>query len=160
MGSPPAKKVLLTSNGDEISQSIAFSLAQRGCRLVLMGKESCLRGIVQKITGPLEGAVAPVEVVDVDMEDEREGTFDEAVEKACNILGNLDAFVHCYTYEETAKKQVVEAAPLGRWLDVKNDLASSSVMYLISDGSRYMTGTTIFVDGAESLTRPRMPSFM
>ncbi|XP_009344937.2 levodione reductase-like [Pyrus x bretschneideri] len=268
MGSPPAKKVLLTSNGDEISESIAFSLVQRGCRLVLMGKESCLRGSVQKITGSLEGAVAPVEVVDVDIEDEREGTFDEAVEKACNILGNLDAFVHCYAYEgkmqdqlqlaegefkkilkinfmsawfllnavgrrmrdhksggsivfltsiigaerglypgaaaysacsaglqqlartsaleigryqirvnaiarglhlqdefpisvgiERAKKQVMEAAPLGRWLDVKNDLAST-VIYLISDDSRYMTGTTIFVDGAQSLTRPRMRSFM
>ncbi|XP_068334848.1 uncharacterized protein [Pyrus communis] len=82
MGSPPAKKVLITSNGDEISQSIAFSLAQRGCR-----------------TASLEGEVAPVEMVDVDMEDEREGAFDEAVEKACNILGNLDAFVHCYSYE-------------------------------------------------------------
>lgn len=46
--------------------------------------------------------MAPVEVVDVDMEDEREGTFEEAVEKACNILGNLDAFVHCYTYEGTS----------------------------------------------------------
>ncbi|KAB2614131.1 carbonyl reductase family member 4-like [Pyrus ussuriensis x Pyrus communis] len=99
MGSPPAKKVLITSNGDEISQSIAFSLAQRGCRLVLMGKESFLRRFVQKITASLEGEVAPVEMVDVDVEDEREGAFDEAVEKACNILGNLDAFVHCYSYE-------------------------------------------------------------
>lgn len=69
-------------------------------RLVLMGKESCLRSIQQKIKGSLEGVV-PVEVVDVDMEDEREGAFDEAVDKACHILGNLDAFVHCYTYEGT-----------------------------------------------------------
>lgn len=65
-----------------------------------MGKESCLRSIQQKIKGSLEGVV-PVEVVDVDMEDEREGAFDEAVDKACHILGNLDAFVHCYTYEGT-----------------------------------------------------------
>lgn len=43
--------------------------------------------------------VEAVEVVGVDMEDEREATFDEAVNKACRILGNLDAFVHCYTYE-------------------------------------------------------------
>ncbi|CAL9014853.1 hypothetical protein PRUPE_3G308300 [Prunus persica] len=267
MGTSPGKKVLLTSNGDAISHNIAFSLAQRGCRLVLMGKESCLRSIQQKIKGSLEGVV-PVEVVDVDMEDEREGAFDEAVDKACHILGNLDAFVHCYTYEgkmqehlelaedefkkimkrnfmsawfllnavgrrmrdyksggsiifltsiigaergiypgaaaysacsaavqqlartsaleigryqirvnaiarglhledeypmfvgmERAKKLVKEAAPLERWLDVKNDLAST-VIYLISDGSKYMTGTTIFVDGAQSLTRPRMRSYM
>jgi NAD(P)-dependent dehydrogenase (short-subunit alcohol dehydrogenase family) len=61
--------------------------------------------------------------------------------------------------KERAEKLVKEAAPLERWLDVKNDLAST-VTYLISDGSRYMTGTTIFVDGAQSLTRPRLRSFM
>lgn len=61
--------------------------------------------------------------------------------------------------KEKATKSVGEAAPLQRWLDVKNDLAST-VIYLISDGSCYMTGTTIFVDGAQSLTRPRMRSFM
>lgn len=61
--------------------------------------------------------------------------------------------------KERAKKLVKDAAPLGRWLDVKDDLAST-VIYLISDGSRYMTGTTIFVDGAQSLVRPRMRSYM
>jgi enoyl-[acyl-carrier-protein] reductase (NADH) len=60
---------------------------------------------------------------------------------------------------ERAEKLVKEAAPLERWLDVKNDLAST-VIYLISDGSMYMTGTTIYVDGAQSITRPRMRSFM
>lgn len=61
--------------------------------------------------------------------------------------------------KERAEKFVKDAAPLERWLDVKNDLAST-VIYLISDGSRYMTGTTIYVDGAQSITRPRMRSFM
>lgn len=61
--------------------------------------------------------------------------------------------------KERAEKQVKDAAPLERWLDVKDDLAST-VIYLISDGSRYMTGTTIFVDGAQSLVRPRMRSYM
>ncbi|KAF5961541.1 hypothetical protein HYC85_002750 [Camellia sinensis] len=61
--------------------------------------------------------------------------------------------------KERAEKLVKEAAPLSRWLDVKNDLAST-VIYLISDGSRYMTGSTIFVDGAQSIVRPRMRSFM
>lgn len=60
---------------------------------------------------------------------------------------------------DRAEKLVKEAAPLERWLDPKNDLAST-VIYLISDGSRYMTGTTIYVDGAQSITRPRMRSFM
>ncbi|KAG2710634.1 hypothetical protein I3760_04G037400 [Carya illinoinensis] len=262
-----AKTVLLTSNGDEVSENIAFRLAKQGCRLVLMGNESCLRRIAEKINGSLKGVV-PVEVVGADMEDDREGAFEEAVDKGCMILGKLDAFVHCYTYEgkmqeplelkedefkrivrinfmapwfllkavgrrmrdyksgssivfltsiigaerglypgaaayasclaglkqlvrasaleigryqirvnaiarglhiqdefpvsvgkERAEKLVNNAAPMKRWLDAKNDLAST-VIYLISDGSRYMTGTTIFVDGAQSLTRPRMRSYM
>ncbi|KAL9454413.1 hypothetical protein AB3S75_009910 [Citrus x aurantiifolia] len=262
-----AKRVLLTSDGDEISKNIAFHLAKRGCRLVLVGNERRLSSVAEKMMGSLKGG-QPVEVVGLDMEEDREGAFDEAVDKACQILGNLDAFVHCYTYEgkmqdplqvgedefkklvninfvapwfllkavgrrmkeskaggsivfltsiigaerglypgaaaygacaasihqlvrtaameigkhkirvngiarglhlqdeypiavgqERAVKLVKEAAPLHRWLDVKNDLAST-VIYLISDGSRYMTGTTIYVDGAQSITRPRMRSYM
>ncbi|KAF9663542.1 hypothetical protein SADUNF_Sadunf17G0062200 [Salix dunnii] len=262
-----AYKVLLTSNGDGISQNIAFHLVKQGCRLVLMGNEEGLRSIGEKITGAIEGAL-PVEAVEMDMEEEREASFDEAVDKACRILGNLDAFVHCYTYEgkiqepllvtesefkktvkinfmspwfllkavgkkmrdynsggsivfltsiigaerglyqgaaaygscsagihqvvrlsalemgrykirvnaiarglhledayplsegkERAEKLVKEVVPMQRWLDVKKDIAST-VIYLISDGSRYMTGTTIFLDGGQSLTRPRMRSYM
>ncbi|EOY02842.1 NAD(P)-binding Rossmann-fold superfamily protein isoform 1 [Theobroma cacao] len=262
-----AKKVLLTSNGDEISMNIALHLAKRGCRLVLMGNECCLRSVKDNIMDSTNSAV-PVEVVGLDMEDEREGAFDEAVDKAWKVLGSLDALVHCYAFEgkmqdhlqlaeeefrkivkinfmaawfllkavgrrmrdyktggsivflttilsaerglyqgaaaygsclagvqqlarvsaleigkykirvnaiarglhlqdefpmsvgkDRAEKLVKEAMPLHRWLDVKNDLAST-VIYLISDGSRYMTGTTIFVDGAQSLVRPRMRSYM
>ncbi|XP_030515617.2 3-oxoacyl-[acyl-carrier-protein] reductase FabG [Rhodamnia argentea] len=262
-----AKRVLLTSNGDEISVNVALHLAKRGCRLVLMGDEKGLRSVRERIVGSLDGAAA-VEVVGLDMEEEREGAFEEAVDKACNVLGGLDAFVHCYTYEgkmqdplqlaeeefkkiirtnflsawfllktvgvklrdgrrggsivfltsmigserglypgaaaygsclagvqqlvrtcamdmgkhkirvnaiarglhledeypksmgtDRAKTLVKDAAPLHRWLNAKNDLAST-VIYLISDGSCYMTGTTIFVDGGQSLVRPRMRSYM
>ncbi|KAE8718185.1 squamosa promoter-binding-like protein 13A-like [Hibiscus syriacus] len=264
-----AKRVLVTSNGDEISVNIALHLARRGCRLVLMGDEGCLRKVKEKITEPTEGAAAAtVAVVGLDMEDGREGGFDEAVDKAWNAFGHLDALVNCYAYQgkiqdhlelrgeelekiirinftaamfllnavakrmrdrksggsivfmttilgaerglhrgaaaygsclaavqqltrlsaleigkhkirvnaiarglhledeylmwegkETAEKLVKDAVPLKRWLEIKHDLAST-VVYLISDGSRYMTGTTVFVDGAQSLTRPRMRSFM
>ncbi|KAJ4749008.1 NAD(P)-binding Rossmann-fold superfamily protein [Rhynchospora pubera] len=58
-----------------------------------------------------------------------------------------------------AEKLTGDVMPLQRWLDPKNDLAST-VLYLIGDESRYMTGTTIFVDGAQSIVRPRMRSFM
>lgn len=61
--------------------------------------------------------------------------------------------------KERAEKLVKESAPLNRWLDVRNDLAST-VIYLVSDGSCYMTGTTIFVDGAQSIVRPRMRAYM
>ncbi|KAL3813847.1 hypothetical protein ACJIZ3_015115 [Penstemon smallii] len=91
----PGKKVLLTSNGDEISLNIAHHLAQRGCRLVLMGNEDQLRSAVEKIRGSLNGVVT----VGLDMEEERESAFDEAVEKAKGILGTFDAFVNCYSYE-------------------------------------------------------------
>lgn len=60
---------------------------------------------------------------------------------------------------EKAEKATAEVMPLRRWLDPKNDLAST-VLYLVSDDSRYMTGTAIFVDGAQSLVRPRMRSFI
>ncbi|KAA3455875.1 putative oxidoreductase YohF-like [Gossypium australe] len=262
-----AKKVLLTSNGDEISVNIALHLAKRGCRLVLMGNEWCLRNVREKLMESTNGVV-PMEVVGLDMEAEREGAFDEAVDKAWNVFGHLDALLNCYAYEgkmqdhlelgeeelkriikvnfmavlllqkavakrmrdhktggsivfvttilgaerglhqgaaaygsclaavqqlarlsalengkhkirvnaiarglqledeyplwvgkERAEKRVKEAAPLHRWLDAKNDLAST-VIYLISDGSRFMTGTTIFVDGAQSLTRPRLRSYL
>ncbi|EPS68537.1 short-chain alcohol dehydrogenase, partial [Genlisea aurea] len=49
-----------------------------------------------------------------------------------------------------AEELVGVANPLQRWLDVGSDLAST-VTYLISDDSRYMTGSTIFVDGGQSL---------
>lgn len=61
--------------------------------------------------------------------------------------------------KEKAERATKEVMPLMRWLDAKNDLAST-VIYLVSDDSRYMTGTTIFVDGTQSLVRPRMRSFM
>ncbi|XP_010249073.1 PREDICTED: uncharacterized protein LOC104591764 [Nelumbo nucifera] len=263
----PVKKVLLTSNGDEISQNIAYHLVNRGCRVVLMGEENCLRNVAQEISASLKRN-DKIEVVAVDMEDDKEVSFDQAVDKAWRILGNFDAFVHCYTYEgkmqdslhlvedefkkivkinftapwflakavekrmrdfksggsiifltsiigaerglyqgataygsclagvqqlvrlsalemgkyqirvnaiarglhlqdeyplsvgkEKAEKLSDKVMPLSRWLDVKNDLAST-VIYLISDESRYMTGTTIFVDGAQSLVRPRMRSYM
>ncbi|XP_047311367.1 3-oxoacyl-[acyl-carrier-protein] reductase FabG [Impatiens glandulifera] len=261
------KNVLLTSNGDEISVNIAHHLAKRGCRLVLMGDEGTLRKAAAKISGMLNGE-SMIEVVGLDMEDEKETVFDAAVEKAWKLLGNLDSLVHSYSYEgkmqdplnlnegefrkivkinfmaawylmkgvgkrmkegkkggsivflttilgaerglypgsaaygaclagvqqltrscamemgkhqirvnaiarglhiedeypksegrERAEKLTAEVNPLKRWLDVKDDVAST-VIYLISDGSRYMTGTSIFVDGAQSLVRPRMRSYM
>ncbi|KAK9061653.1 hypothetical protein SSX86_018836 [Deinandra increscens subsp. villosa] len=261
-----AKKVLLTVNGDEVSRNIAYHLAKRGCRLVLVGNENIIKELSVAITSDLKGVA--IEIVGLDMEDEREAVFDEAVEKTWNILGKVDALVNCYTYEgkmqdpleisevefkktvrinfmaawylmksvakrmrdyktggsivfmtsiigaergiypgaaafgaclggvhqlvrtsaleigkhqirvnaiarglhiddefpvsvgkDRAQKLVKDAAPLNRWLDPKNDLAST-VIYLVSDDSRYMTGTTIYVDGAQSVVRPRMRAYM
>lgn len=56
---------------------------------------------------------------------------------------------------DVAQKLTKEVMPLHRWLDPKKDLAST-VIYLVSDESSYMTGTTIYVDGAQSIVRPRM----
>jgi NAD(P)-dependent dehydrogenase (short-subunit alcohol dehydrogenase family) len=61
--------------------------------------------------------------------------------------------------EEKAERSTREVMPLRRWLDPEKDLAST-VLYLVSDDSRFMTGTTIYVDGAQSIVRPRMRSFM
>ncbi|XP_044945962.1 2-(S)-hydroxypropyl-CoM dehydrogenase-like [Hordeum vulgare subsp. vulgare] len=61
--------------------------------------------------------------------------------------------------EEKAEKATGEVMPLRRWLDPAKDLAST-VLYLVGDESRFMTGTTIYVDGAQSIVRPRMRSFL
>ena len=71
-------------------------------RLVLMGNESALRKIAEEIMGSIKGA-APVEVVGMDMEEEKESVFDEAVGRATMWLGKLDALVHCYSYEGLSK---------------------------------------------------------
>ncbi|KAK1319738.1 Zerumbone synthase [Acorus calamus] len=295
------KRVLMTSNGDEISKGVAFHLAKCGCRLVLAGDEASLRTVAREIMSSLNG-ISPIEVIGLDMEDDKESVFDEAVDRAWKRLGSLDAFVNCYLYEgdiqdllhvsedemkktvkinfmaawfllkaiatrmrdcktggsivfltsligaerglypgaaafgsclagieqlvraesrkilmedfvlfsmsieswyntnmkskdweeetsalevgkhkirvngvarglhindkyplsvgkERAESHMKDVMPLQRWLDPKNDVAST-VIYLISDDSRYMTGTTIFVDGAQSIVRPRMRSYM
>lgn len=64
-----------------------------------MGDERGLRDIIGDRFIGSKDVSGKVEVVDLDMEDEREAAFEEAVDKACNLLGNLDAFVNCYTYE-------------------------------------------------------------
>lgn len=61
--------------------------------------------------------------------------------------------------KEKAEKFTAGVMPLLRWLDPKNDLAST-VIYLVGDDSQYMTGTAIFVDGAQSIVRPRIRSFI
>lgn len=124
------KRVLVTSNGDEISSNIAFHLAKRGCRfvflflliwfpeicfsstiliflnirLVLMGDATALPRIAEKIMGSL-GSAGAVEVVALDMEEDKESVFDEAVGRASMLLGKLDAFVHCYSYEGMFKSE-------------------------------------------------------
>lgn len=60
---------------------------------------------------------------------------------------------------DRAEKLVKDAAPLGQWLNPEKDIYST-VIYLISDGSCFMTGTNVMVDGAQSLMRPRLKSYM
>ncbi|MQM19942.1 hypothetical protein Taro_052954 [Colocasia esculenta] len=61
--------------------------------------------------------------------------------------------------KEKAKSSTERVMPLLRWLDPENDLAST-VIYLVGEDSRYMTGTAIFVDGGQSIVRPRLRSYM
>ncbi|MBA0630502.1 hypothetical protein Godav_002593, partial [Gossypium davidsonii] len=85
-----AKNVLITSDGDEISVNIALHLAKRGCR-----------SAKQKIMDSIMNVVVPepVAVVGLDMDDEREGAFVNAVDKAWRAFGHLDALVNCHAYE-------------------------------------------------------------
>nr|XP_010926845.1 uncharacterized protein LOC105049008 isoform X1 [Elaeis guineensis] len=260
-------RILLTSDGDEISKGIIYYLANSGCKLVLMGDENRLREMVGEIVSLLKGT-NQLEVVGLNMEEDKEATFDEAVDTAWTLLGRVDGFVNCYSYEgkmqeclhmteqeyqktikinlmapwfllkavskrmrdsksggsivfltqiigaerglypgavaygsslaavqqlvrlsameigkykirvnaiarglhlgdeyplsvgkEKAENSTKDVMPLLRWLNPKNDLAST-VLYLVGDESCYMTGTTIYVDGAQSIVRPRMRSYM
>lgn len=95
-----------------------------------MGNEEQLRAAAQKIKGSLNGVV-PMEVVGLDMEDEREGAFDEAVEKARRLLGGLDALVNCYSYEgqfatlslslSNLWKLFISPPEIGNWMHVFDD---------------------------------------
>ncbi|URE40317.1 short chain dehydrogenase [Musa troglodytarum] len=209
------KRVLLTSAGDDISKGIAFRLAKAGCRLVLMGDKNQLQKMVGDMASSLK-EVNAFKIVGLNMEEDLEAVFDEAVDLAWKLLGTLDAFVNCCAYEgterglypgaaaygsslagvqqlvrlsaleigkhkirvnavarglqlddeyplamgkEKAEKSTADIMPLLRWLDPKNDVGST-VMYLVGDDSCYMTGTTIFVDGAQSIVRPRMRAYM
>ncbi|CAN6308486.1 unnamed protein product [Urochloa humidicola] len=80
------------------------------------------------------------------------------VNAACHGLHLQDKFPTSVG-KEKAEKATTEVMPLRRWLDPEKDLASM-VLYLVGDESRYMTGTTIFVDGGQSIVRPRMRSYM
>lgn len=48
--------------------------------------------------GSLKG-ISRVEVLGLNMEDDKEASFDEAVDRAWKLLGSVDAFVNCYVYE-------------------------------------------------------------
>ncbi|CAN6464746.1 unnamed protein product [Victoria cruziana] len=63
------------------------------------------------------------------------------------------------TEKEKEGKTAKDLMPLQRWLNTEKDLGST-VLYLISDDSRYMTGSINFVDGGQSIVRPRMRSFI
>lgn len=69
-----------------------------------MGDATSLQIIAQNITDSLfpNGVSVSdpvVHVVGLDMEDQNESTFHDAVDNACRILGKLDSFVNCYSYE-------------------------------------------------------------
>ncbi|CAA6664050.1 unnamed protein product [Spirodela intermedia] len=236
------KRVLVTSNGDLISKGIAFHLVKCGCRVVLMGDPVSLRNIAEEINNSLK-VHDSVEVVGLEMREDKEAIFDQSVDKAWKLLDHWILLLTATTMKDEFKKMVKvnfmaawyllkavskrmrdsksggsivfvssilvqnggytqgllymlhvwapcsslvrasamelgkhqirvngiargenrevdqEVMPLLRWLDPLNDLAST-VIYLVSDGSRFMTGTTIFVDGAQSIVRPRMRSYM
>jgi len=271
------KKVLLTSNGDEVSFNLALNLVKNGCRLVVAGNASqlfrnaaeSLMNCVAVDEGSDRKTEKVVQVVEMDLNgNASEAIVDEAVDRAWHLLGQIDALVNCYAYEgditppldlteeeldkilrdnlkvtwlvckaagkrmrdygiggsfilltsiigterglypgsaaygsclagvnhlsralamelgkykirvnavarglhksdafiktvseEKQQKSVKDIVPLQRWLDVQNDL-TSMVSYLVSDDSSFTTGIVIFVDGGQSIVRPRMRSYM
>lgn len=60
---------------------------------------------------------------------------------------------------DVRKKEGERVVPLRRWLDVKSDL-TAMLLYLAGESSSFITGTVVFVDGGQSLVRPRMRSYL
>ncbi|MCO5562820.1 hypothetical protein L7F22_016455 [Adiantum nelumboides] len=60
---------------------------------------------------------------------------------------------------EALDKEGKRIVPLGRWVNKESDL-TSMILYLAADASSFITGTVVFVDGGQSLVRPRMRSFL
>ncbi|URE40310.1 short chain dehydrogenase [Musa troglodytarum] len=104
------KRVLLTSAGDDISKGIAFRLAKAGCRLVLMGDKNQLQKMVGDMASSLK-EVNAFKIVGLNMEEDLEAVFDEAVDLAWKLLGTLDAFVNCCAYEDW---QLLSALEIGK----------------------------------------------
>ncbi|KAL6533495.1 hypothetical protein OROMI_027607 [Orobanche minor] len=96
--------------------------------LVLMGNEGQLRSAADKIKESLSGVVF-VEAIGLNMEEETESIFTEAVEKAKRVLGSLDALVNCYSYEgkmqdplslaENEFKKIVKTNFMSAWYLLK-----------------------------------------
>jgi hypothetical protein len=86
-----------------------------------MGDERSLRGIVGEVLNSQDGS-EQFQVVNLDFEEERESTFDSAVEKAWNIYGGLDAFVNCYTYEGKRENKHILCSVFGSCLHSTNTI--------------------------------------
>ncbi|XP_057816313.1 uncharacterized protein LOC131029713 isoform X2 [Cryptomeria japonica] len=86
------------------------------------------------------------------------GKYKIRVNAVARGLHDSDAFLQTFS-EDKKEKSVKDIVPLQRWLDVKNDL-TSIVLYLVADDSSFMTGTVIYIDGGQSIVRPRMRSYM
>lgn len=63
-----------------------------------MGDPVSLRDIAKEINSSSE-VHGSVEVVELDMCEDKEAIFDQSVDKAWKLLGSLDSFVNCYVYE-------------------------------------------------------------
>ncbi|KAH7284581.1 hypothetical protein KP509_34G060800 [Ceratopteris richardii] len=86
------------------------------------------------------------------------GKYKIRVNAVARGLHESDALLSILTKEalEGEGKRIV---PSGRWLNKESDL-TSMILYLASDVSSFVTGTVVFVDGGQSLVRPRMRSFL
>uniref|UniRef100_A0A6V7QSJ9 cysteine--tRNA ligase n=1 Tax=Ananas comosus var. bracteatus TaxID=296719 RepID=A0A6V7QSJ9_ANACO len=104
------KRVLVTSNGDEISKGVAYHLAKSGSRLVLVMRTPLGNG--WEIMGSLHG----IEPIDV------------AVDKAWMLLGKLDALSTVTPMKGTCKIAVSWAAAYGSSLAAIQQLVRLSAM--------------------------------
>eukprot|EP00249_Psilotum_nudum_P006142 c19485_g1_i2 orf=121-711(+) len=108
------KRVLITGVADEICFNVVLTLAKQGCRLVLAGDATQLRGISDQITSVASATsndeFRGVELIELDFSAGEKGVG-VTIEKICQTLGGLDAFISCSTY----------TGPLTSFLDTTED---------------------------------------
>ncbi|WAR30597.1 Y0419-like protein [Mya arenaria] len=129
------KVAIITGASSGIGEGVAVHLASLGCRLVLTGRTQEKLDRINNSGIVCTTSLANVTKVDYDL------TFDNNIR--CHVLMTKACLPYLYLEENAAQ------TPLGR-TGLPHDCAQA-VAFLASDASSFISGETLFVDGARSL---------
>jgi glucose 1-dehydrogenase len=140
------QRALVTGANSGIGMAVAKALAAAGASVVVnyVSNENVPRQVVNDIEAG--GGTAMAFKADVSEEDQVKVMFDEMVE----AFGSIDILVNKSVWETPeAEHELLQLIPYDR-IGETSDIARAAV-WLASDQSDYITGTTLFVDGGMML---------